>query len=63
MITPFAKPRGFTQFKSALLAAVGLLLLSSVLLLTQRYPAHALCSGVNPPLCDAYFTEGPPPAA
>ena len=30
------------------LAAVGLLLLSSVLLLTQRYPAHALCSGVNP---------------
>jgi len=46
------------QFESALLAvvgllllslaAVGLLLLSSVLLLTQRYPAHALCSGVNP---------------
>jgi len=48
IITPFAKPHGFTQFKSALLAAIGLLLLSNVLLLTQRYPAQALCSGVNP---------------
>ena len=47
MITPFAKPHGFTQFKSALLAAVSLLL-SSVLLLTQRYPAQAQGPGVNP---------------
>ena len=37
-----------TKFKSALLAAIGLLLLSNVLLLTQRYPAQAQGPGVSP---------------
>ena len=36
-----------TKFKSALLAAIGLLLLSNVLLLTQRRPTQAQSPGVN----------------